>query len=209
MQISLARQVALVTGASSGIGAGSARALAAAGAAVVLNYHSSAGPAEELAREINDDGGRAIAIGADVSKEQDVERLFAQTLDAFGTLDILVANSGLQKDAAAVDMSLEDWNTVINVNLTGQFLCARAALRIFNRQGIRQGVSRAAGKIIHPGPATSITRHPRAVSTNSCRPWPRKPATSASASIASPPAPFARRSIARPWRARRSRKCWS
>lgn len=149
MQISLARQVALVTGASSGIGAGSARALAAAGAAVVLNYHSSAGPAEDLAREITDSGGRAIAIGADVSKEQDVERLFAQTVDAFGALDILVANSGLQKDAAAVDMSLDDWNTVIGVNLTGQFLCARAALRIFNRQGIRQGVSRAAGKIIH------------------------------------------------------------
>jgi len=149
MQISLARQVALVTGASSGIGAGSARALAAAGAAVVLNYHSSAGPAKELAQEINDNGGRAIALGADVAKEEEVERLFAQTLETFGTLDILVANSGLQKDAAAVDMSLDDWNTVIAVNLTGQFLCARAALRIFNRQGIRQGVSRAAGKIIH------------------------------------------------------------
>ncbi|MEL4167484.1 SDR family oxidoreductase [Pseudomonas sp. ZS001] len=149
MQISLARQVALVTGASSGIGAGSARALAAAGAAVVLNYHSSAGPARELAEEINDSGGRAIALGADVAKEEQVERLFAQALETFGALDILVANSGLQKDAAAVDMSLEDWNTVIGVNLTGQFLCARAALRIFNRQGIRQGVSRAAGKIIH------------------------------------------------------------
>ncbi|WLH61222.1 SDR family oxidoreductase [Pseudomonas sp. FP2300] len=149
MQISLARQVALVTGASSGIGAGAARALADAGASVVLNYHSSAGPAQDLAREINANGGRAIAVGADVSKEQDVERLFAQTLEAFGTLDILVANSGLQKDAAAVDMSLEDWNTVIGTNLTGQFLCARAALRIFTRQGIRQGVSRAAGKIIH------------------------------------------------------------
>lgn len=149
MQISLARQVALVTGASSGIGAGSARALAAAGAAVVLNYHSSAGAARELAEEINDSGGRAIALGADVAKEDQVERLFAQALETFGALDILVANSGLQKDAAAVDMSLEDWNTVIGVNLTGQFLCARAALRIFNRQGIRQGVSRAAGKIIH------------------------------------------------------------
>nr|BFE95470.1 hypothetical protein GCM10020185_60060 [Pseudomonas brassicacearum subsp. brassicacearum] len=97
MQISLARQVALVTGASSGIGAGAARALADAGAAVVLNYHSSAGPAEALAREINATGGRAIAVGADVSKEPDVERLFAQTLEAFGALDILVANSGLQK----------------------------------------------------------------------------------------------------------------
>lgn len=149
MQISLKQQVALVTGASSGIGAGAAKALAAAGAAVVINYHSQPEPAEQLARQINAQGGRALAIGADVAKEQDVERLFAQSLDAFGTLDILVANSGLQKDAPAVDMSLADWNQVIGVNLTGQFLCARAALRIFNRQGIREGVSRAAGKIIH------------------------------------------------------------
>jgi glucose 1-dehydrogenase len=149
MQISLKQQVALVTGASSGIGAGAAKALAAAGAAVVINYHSQPEPAERLARQINAQGGRALAIGADVAQEQDVERLFAQSLDAFGTLDILVANSGLQKDAPAVDMSLADWNQVIGVNLTGQFLCARAALRIFNRQGIRKGVSRAAGKIIH------------------------------------------------------------
>ena len=149
MQISLDQQVALVTGASSGIGAGAAKALAAAGATVVINYHSQAEPAEELARQINAEGGRAIAIGADVSKEEDVERLFALTLEAFGSLDILVANSGMQKDAKAVDMTLADWNQVIGVNLTGQFLCARAALRIFNRQGIREGVSRAAGKIIH------------------------------------------------------------
>ncbi|MHC8306631.1 SDR family oxidoreductase [Pseudomonas sp. PB3P13] len=149
MQISLEQQVALITGASSGIGAGVAKALAAAGAAVVINYHSQAAPAEELTRQINADGGRAIAIGADVSREDEVERLFAQTLEAFGSLDILVANSGLQKDAPAVDMTLADWNAVINVNLTGQFLCARAALRIFNRQGVREDVSRAAGKIIH------------------------------------------------------------
>ncbi|WP_339406186.1 glucose 1-dehydrogenase [Pseudomonas helleri] len=149
MQISLAQQVALVTGASSGLGAASARALAAAGAAVVLNYHSQAAPAQALADEINQSGGRAIALAGDVSKEADVEQLFAQTLDAFGYLDILVANSGLQKDAAVVDMTLEQWNTVIGVNLTGQFFCARTALRIFNRQGIRPGVSCAAGKIIH------------------------------------------------------------
>ena len=149
MQISLKQQVALVTGASSGIGAGCAKALADAGAAVVLNYNSEAEPAEELARQIIAEGGRAIAIGADVSKEQEVERLFAHTVEAFGSLDILVANSGMQKDAPAVDMSLADWNQVIGVNLTGQFLCARAALRIFNRQGVREGVSRAAGKIIH------------------------------------------------------------
>ena len=149
MLITLDQQVALVTGASSGIGAGAAKALAAAGAAVVLNYNSQAAPAEELARQIIAEGGRAMAIGADVSKEDDVERLFTQTLEAFGSLDILVANSGMQKDAPAVDMSLADWNQVIGVNLTGQFLCARAALRIFNRQGVREGVSRAAGKIIH------------------------------------------------------------
>jgi glucose 1-dehydrogenase len=149
MLITLDQQVALITGASSGIGAGAAKALAAAGAAVVLNYNSQAAPAEELARQIIAEGGRAMAIGADVSNEEDVKRLFNQTLETFGSLDILVANSGMQKDSPAVDMSLADWNQVIGVNLTGQFLCARAALRIFNRQGVREGVSRAAGKIIH------------------------------------------------------------
>ena len=124
-------------------------ALAAAGASVVLNYNSQAAPAQALADEINAAGGKAIALGADVSKEAEVERLFAQTLDAFGYLDILVANSGLQRDAAITDMTLEQWNTVIGVNLTGQFLCARSALKIFNRQGVREGVSCAAGKIIH------------------------------------------------------------
>ncbi|MCK9815280.1 glucose 1-dehydrogenase [Pseudomonas sp. MAFF 302046] len=149
MRLSLDQQVALVTGASSGIGEAAAKALAAAGASVVLNYHSQPEPAEKLAADINACGGRAIAIGADVSQEEEVERLFAKTLEAFGFLDILVANSGLQKDAPILDMTLEDWSQVINVNLTGQFLCARAALRIFTEQGIRNGVSKAAGKIIH------------------------------------------------------------
>ena len=149
MQISLAQQVALVTGGSSGIGAASARALAAAGAAVVVHYTAQAEPAQALAAEIKAAGGRAIALGGDVSKEADVERLFEQTLETFGYLDILLANSGIQQDAPAVDMTLEQWNAVIGVNLTGQFLCARSALRIFKRQGIREGVSRAAGKIIH------------------------------------------------------------
>ncbi|MBD8730115.1 glucose 1-dehydrogenase [Pseudomonas sp. CFBP 13710] len=149
MQISLDKQVALVTGASSGLGAAAAKALAAAGAAVVVNYNSHAEPAERLVAEIREAGGKAIAVGADVSKEDDVERLFAATIDTYGALDILVANSGLQRDAATVDMTLADWNKVIEVNLTGQFLCARAALRQFQKQGPRSWLSRAAGKIIH------------------------------------------------------------
>jgi glucose 1-dehydrogenase len=149
MQISLKGQVAIVTGASSGLGAGAAKGLAASGAAVVINYHSQPEPAQKLAEEIIAAGGQAIAVGADVSDEQDVEKLFAETLKAFGRVDILVANSGLQKDAPIADMTLKDWNTVINVNLTGQFLCARAALRQFAKQDIRPEVSRARGKIIH------------------------------------------------------------
>ncbi|MBD8124178.1 glucose 1-dehydrogenase [Pseudomonas lutea] len=149
MQISLKGQVAIVTGASSGLGAGAAKGLAASGAAVVINYHSQPEPAQKLAEEIIAAGGQAIAVGADVSDEQDVEKLFAETLKAFGRVDILVANSGLQKDAPIADMTLKDWNTVINVNLTGQFLCARAALRQFAKQEIRPEVSRARGKIIH------------------------------------------------------------
>ncbi|WPP01997.1 glucose 1-dehydrogenase [Pseudomonas sp. HR96] len=149
MHISLDKQVALVTGASSGLGAAAAKGLAAAGAAVVINYNAHAEPAERLAEEIRQAGGKAIAVGADVSQEADVEKLFAKTLDTFGALDILLANSGMQKDAATVDMTLADWNKVLEVNLTGQFLCARAALRQFASQGPRPWVSRAAGKIIH------------------------------------------------------------
>ena len=149
MILSLKNQVALVTGASSGLGYACADALAKEGACVVVNYHSQAEPAEELVEKIRADGGRAIAVKGDVSKEADVENLFDQTIAEFGRLDILVANSGLQKDAASIDMTLEDWNTVINVNLTGQFLCARAALRQFRSQAHRPEISRAVGKIIH------------------------------------------------------------
>ncbi|KAF1065911.1 MAG: Glucose 1-dehydrogenase 1 [Pseudomonas citronellolis] len=149
MRISLHDQVALVTGASSGIGMATAQALAEAGATVVINYHSQPEPAERLAQQIRDQGGSAVALAGDVSNEAEVDALFAQAVAIFGRLDILVANSGLQRDAAFADMSLDDWNTVINVNLTGQFLCARAAVRQFNRQGLRPEVSRALGKIIH------------------------------------------------------------
>ncbi|QKZ05501.1 glucose 1-dehydrogenase [Pseudomonas eucalypticola] len=149
MQISLQHQVALVTGASSGLGAGAAEALAEAGAAVVVNYNRHAEPAEALAERIRENGGKALALQADVSQEDQVEALFARTVETFGALDILLANSGLQKDAATVDMTLADWNQVLQVNLTGQFLCARAALRQFIKQGPRPWVSRAQGKIIH------------------------------------------------------------
>lgn len=149
MRLSLEKQVALVTGASSGLGESAARGLAEAGAAVVVNYHTNEESAAKLVAEITQAGGHALAIGADVSDEREVDALFEKTLSAFGSLDILVANSGLQKDAPSARMTLEDWDTVIKVNLTGQFLCARAAIRQFERQGVREGVSRAAGKIIH------------------------------------------------------------
>lgn len=140
-------QVAIVTGGSSGIGHGIARAYAAAGAAIVINYRSSREPAEALAREVNGNGGRAVAIHADVAQEEDVLRMFAETIAQFGALDILVANSGMQKDAPVADMTLASWQRVIDVNLTGQFLCAREAIRRFRQQGSRN-VSRARGKII-------------------------------------------------------------
>jgi len=139
----------LVTGASSGLGYAAAKALAEAGAAVVINYNHHAEPAQALAHSIREQGGQAIAVGGDVSQEADVEQLFEAAVSAFGALDILVANSGLQKDAPITEMSLEDWRTVIDVNLTGQFLCARAALRQFRKQGQSRTVSRALGKIIH------------------------------------------------------------
>lgn len=148
MDCRIDNQVAIVTGASSGIGMDVARALAQSGAAVAINYNSQPEPAEKLAAEIEAGGGRAFAIQANVSREDDVERLFAETVSRWGGVDIVVANSGLQKDAPTAEMTLEDWNTVMGVNLTGQFLCARAAIRQFERQGDR-GLSRARGKILH------------------------------------------------------------
>ncbi len=147
MECRLDRQVAIVTGASSGIGQGVAKALAEAGAAVAVNYNSQRDPAEALAREIEQSGGRAFAVGADVSDEADVARLFEETASRYGGIDIVVANSGMQKDAPSASMSLADWRKVIDVNLTGQFLTAREAIRRFDAQGDR-GVSRAIGKIL-------------------------------------------------------------
>jgi glucose 1-dehydrogenase len=145
---SLKGQNAIVTGASSGIGEGVAKALGAAGAVVVVNFPSNAAAADAVVKDIVSNGGEAFALQADVSKEADVEALFRETLARLGTIDILVNNAGLQRDAPFVDMTLDQWNYVIGVNLTGMFLCARAAAREFIRRGLRPEVSRAAGKII-------------------------------------------------------------
>src|SRR5262249_34007370 len=144
----LAGQKALVTGASSGIGKGVALALGEAGADVVVNYVSGEAAACEVVDAIRAMGGNAYAHQADVSKEDDVRAMFARMIEAFGTVDILVNNAGLQKDAALTEMTLDQWNKVIGVNLTGQFLCAREAVREFKRRGIVPEVSRSAGKII-------------------------------------------------------------
>ncbi len=143
----LENQVAIVTGASSGIGAACARAFAAEGAAVAVNYRSGEDRARAVVAEIERDGGRAVAVQADVSDEDAVRRLFDETVAAYGALDILVANSGMQQDAPVGDMTLENWRRVLDVNLTGQFLCAREAIRRFRTQELRR-VSRARGKII-------------------------------------------------------------
>jgi glucose 1-dehydrogenase len=141
-------QVAIVTGASSGIGAGIAEAMAAHGAKVVVNYSRSAEKAEQIVAMIKTNGGQAIALKGDVSKEPDVLDLFKSTIDTFGTVDILVNNAGLQNDAKFHEMTLEQWNHVIDINLTGQFLCAREAIKEFLRRGVDQSRSMSAGKII-------------------------------------------------------------
>ncbi len=144
----LKNQKALVTGASSGIGEACAIALGAAGAAVVVNYISRPEEAERVVQLIRDDGSEAIAIQADVSREDQVQAMFAGMMKNFGTIDILVHNAGLQQDAPFQEMTLKQWETVIGVNLTGQFLCAREAVREYLRRGVVPAVSRAAGKII-------------------------------------------------------------
>jgi glucose 1-dehydrogenase len=141
-------QKALVTGANSGIGRGVALGLAQAGADVVVNYVAGDDAANAVVAEIRALGVNAYAHKADVSAEDQVAGMFKLMVQQFGTIDILVNNAGLQRDSAFAGMSLQYWNTVINVNLTGQFLCAREAVREFLRRGVVPSVSCAAGKII-------------------------------------------------------------
>lgn len=144
----LVGQKALVTGANSGIGLAVAIGLGAAGADVAVNYVSRPEEAEAVAADIRAGGSDAIAIEANVADEAQVQAMFRTHLEHFGRLDILVANAGLQRDAPFAEMSLADWNLVIAVNLTGQFLCCREAVREMSRAGVVSGVSRSAGKII-------------------------------------------------------------
>jgi glucose 1-dehydrogenase len=147
-QQKLKGQTAIITGADSGIGKGVAIEMGKAGAKVVVNYVHNQESADEVVNEIVAAGGEAFAFKADVSQEEDVQAMFAKAVETYGTVDILVNNAGLQKDAKFVDMTLDDWNKVISINLTGQFLCSREAAKIFIKRGVVEGISSAAGKII-------------------------------------------------------------
>ena len=144
----LENQTAIVTGASSGIGKSIAIALGAAGANVCVNFVTGPEKAEAVVQEIEKDASHAFAQQADVSSEAEVVAMFEAARDEFGSVDILVNNAGLQVDAPFAEMTRAQWQKVIDVNLTGQFLCAREAVREFRRHGVRPEVSCAAGKII-------------------------------------------------------------
>jgi glucose 1-dehydrogenase len=150
MDKKLQGQIAIITGASSGIGAGVSGSLASAGAKVVINHPVAATQpaAEAVLAEIKSKGGDGIVYQCDVSKEAEVQKMFADVVEKYGTVDILVNNAGLQRDSPFQDMTLEQWNFVLGVNLTGQFLCAREAIREFIRRGPVPEKSRAIGKII-------------------------------------------------------------
>lgn len=138
---------ALVTGAGSGIGRAIAVALGAAGASVVVNYRGGRAGADETVDRIVAAGGEAFAAQADVGREEDVEAMFAAVSERWGAIDILVANAGIQRDAPVAEMSLADWRAVIDTNLTGAFLCARAAVREFRKRGTPRA-ERALGTIL-------------------------------------------------------------
>lgn len=145
-------QTAIVTGASSGIGRAIAEAMCAAGANVIVNYIGPEAQALDVVEAATHCGcanrGQAVAHRADVADETQVAAMFRRAVDEFGTVDILVNNAGMQQDASIEDMTLAQWRRVLDVNLTGQFLCAREAVREFKRRGVNAPVSCAAGKII-------------------------------------------------------------
>ena len=140
-------QTAIVTGGSSGLGQGIAIEMGREGANVCINYHSDEEGANKTLATIEEAGAEGFIIQADVSDPDDVKKMFDQTIDAFGTVDILMNNAGIQKDAPFLEMTHEDWQRVINVNLSGQFYCAQAAAKEFVRRG-EVDYSKALGKII-------------------------------------------------------------
>jgi 3-oxoacyl-[acyl-carrier protein] reductase len=151
----LSEQVAIVTGASRGIGRATAIALAATGVKVVVNYAQSSGAAEAVVQEIEKNGGNAIALKADVSKTEEVDSLIEQTLKTFGRIDILVNNAGITRDTLLLRMKLEDWQAVIDLNLTGVFLCTKAASKVMLKQksGRVINITSVAGLMGNPGQA--------------------------------------------------------
>jgi glucose 1-dehydrogenase len=144
----LVGQKALVTGASKGLGQAIAIGFAQAGAEVLVNYYSDEPGALETVKTIEANGGKAVVFKADTAKEDEVKAMFEFMIETFGRLDICVPNSGIQMNAPVDEMTLAQWQRVIDVNLTGQFLCAREAIRLFKKQGIDRSISYAAGKLI-------------------------------------------------------------
>ncbi|BAY82981.1 3-ketoacyl-(acyl-carrier-protein) reductase [Calothrix parasitica NIES-267] len=152
---SLREQVAVVTGASRGIGRAIAQEFAKLGATVVVNYASSSKAAEELVSEITAAGGNAIALQADVSKEEQVDGLVKTVLEKFNKIDILVNNAGITRDTLLLRMKPEDWQAVINLNLTGVYLCTRAVSKgmLKKRSGRIINIASVAGQMGNPGQA--------------------------------------------------------
>ncbi|MEO0758363.1 MAG: 3-oxoacyl-[acyl-carrier-protein] reductase [Cyanobacteria bacterium J06648_16] len=148
-------KVAIVTGSSRGIGKASVLALAAEGASVVVNYARSSAAADEIVAQIEADGGSAIALQADVSQADQVDALVKGTMDKFGRIDVLVNNAGITRDTLLLRMKPEDWQAVIDLNLTGVFLCTRAVSKIMlkQRSGRIINIASVSGLMGNPGQA--------------------------------------------------------
>ena len=148
-------KVALVTGASRGIGKATAIALATEGAKVVVNYGRNSEAADAVVAEITEAGGEAMAIGADVSQAEAVDEMVNTIKDKWGRIDVLVNNAGITRDTLMLRMKLEDWQAVINLNLTGVFLCCKAVSKIMlkQRSGTIINISSVAGEMGNPGQA--------------------------------------------------------
>lgn len=148
-------QVAIVTGASRGIGRAIALQLAFEGAKVVVNYASSSTAADQVVAEITTAGGEAVAIQGDVSQENQVDTLIKTTLEKFQRVDILVNNAGITRDTLLLRMKLEEWQAVIDTNLTGVFLCTKSVSKIMlkQRSGRIINIASVAGQMGNPGQA--------------------------------------------------------